>query len=96
MTIIEKVRDTFINCEIGTVYLRSEIIEMVHSKHGINRSSIIPSDYCYNLVNKGKLANSELDKFKIFEWISRGKYKYLGENHPYEGVVLSNPRIVLK
>jgi len=92
MTIIEKVRDTFTGCEQGTFFTRSEIINMVRTKHGVNEGSIIPSDYCYNMANKGKLADASLEKFNIFEWISRGKYRYLGENYPYSGLVLSNPR----
>lgn len=91
MTIIEKVKDTFSGCAKGDIFTCSEIIERVMRKHGVNSASIIPSDYCYNLTNKGKLANAALDKFKIFEWISRGKYRYLGENHIYTGVVYSNP-----
>ncbi|SHJ11293.1 MULTISPECIES: DUF7225 domain-containing protein [Sporomusaceae] len=92
MTIIEKVRDTFADCELGAIYVTSEIIAMVKAKHGVNEGSIIPSDYCYNLTNKGKLADASLEKFKILEWLARGKYKYLGENYPYTGVVISNPR----
>lgn len=92
MTIIEKVRETFSKCEPGTIFTRSEIINMVKTKYSVNEGSIIPSDYCYNLVNKGKLADASLEKFKIFEWLSRGKYKYLGENYPYTGAIISNPR----
>ena len=92
MTIIEKVRDTFADCELGAIYATSEIIAIVKTKYGVNEGSIIPSDYCYNLTNKGKLANASLEKFKILEWIERGKYKYLGENYPYKGTVISNPR----
>jgi len=87
MTILEKVKDTFAHCALGTVYSRSEIIDMVKTKHGVNEESIIPSDYCYNLTNKGKTADASLENFNIFEWISRGKYKYVGENYHYEGPV---------
>jgi len=92
MTIIDKVRDTFVGCEVGSIYSTKEIKDMVRTKYGTNDGSIIPSDYCYNLTNKGKAAYPELDKFKIFEWISRGKYKFLGEGYPYVGSVVSNPR----
>jgi hypothetical protein len=92
MTIIEKVRDTFAGCEQGAIFTRSKIINMVKTKHGINEGSIIPSDYCYNMQNVGKLADASLEKFNIYEWISRGQYRYLGENYPYSGPVYSNPR----
>jgi hypothetical protein len=65
---------------------------MVKTKYGVNEGSIIPSDYCYNLVNEDKLANASLEKFKMFEWLSRGKNRYLGENYPYTGAIFSNPR----
>lgn len=92
MTNIDKVKDTFAKHEIGTILSTSEIKDMVILKHGGNRGSIIPSDYCYNLTNKGKINDPILAKFNIFEWISRGKYKYLGENYPYTGLIISNPR----
>lgn len=92
MIIIEKVRETFARCEPGSIFTRSEIIHMVKTKYRVNESSIIPSDYCYNLTNKGILADASLEKFKVFEWLSRGKYRYFGENYPYTGTILSNPR----
>lgn len=92
MTNIEKVRDTFVNCKKGTIFSTREIIDKVILKHGGNRGSIIPSDYCYNLTNKGKTDDPILAEFKMFEWISRGKYKYLGENYPYTGLIVSNPK----
>ncbi len=32
---------------------RQEIIEMIRGKYETKESSIIPSDYCYNMTNKG-------------------------------------------
>lgn len=93
MTAIEKVKNTFVDCEQGTIYTRSEIISMAKTKYGINEGSVIPSDYCYNMVNKGKSADATLERFNIFEWISRGKYKYLGVNYQYSGPIYRNPRL---
>ena len=92
MTIIDKVRHAFVGCEQGAIYTTAEIKNMVKTKYCVNEDSVIPSDYCYNLTNKGKLNDSTLDKFKIFEWISWGKYRFLGENYPYKGSVIRNPR----
>jgi hypothetical protein len=58
----------------------------VQQRFGTNRSSIIPSDYCYNRRNKG----IPFDKH-IFEWLGRSQYRYLGENHPYSGRVVWQP-----
>jgi hypothetical protein len=46
--------------------------------------SVPPSDYCYNLINK---APSSV-RFPLFEWIERGKYKYLGPGHNFTGPIL--------
>lgn len=92
MTIIDKVKDTFSGCAPGEDFTTRQIIEKVQSKYSVNETSIIPSDYCYNLSNKGKEASASLEKFKIFEWVSSGHYIYRGENYPYTGPVHRNPR----
>lgn len=88
-SILEKVKDTFENCEIGTVFTRQEIIDKVVLKHGCNPSSIIPSDYCYNRLNNGIDFGNYLH---IFEYLTRSSYKYLGENYPYNGKIYHKPR----
>lgn len=85
MTIFDKVRKSFANCEIGEVFTTQEIISKVHTDFGVNPDSIIPSDYCYNITNNG-IYNYE-NYLHIFEQIQRGKYKYLGENYTYTGKV---------
>ena len=77
MTILEKIKEYFLNCEIGEIFTRNEIIEMIHKEYGINKSSIIPSDYCYNISNKGKEADKNLKNFNLFLWVERGVYKYV-------------------
>lgn len=77
-SILEKVKDTFENCEIGTVFSRQEIIDKVVLNYGCNPSSIIPSDYCYNRLN------NEIDfsnYLHIFEYLNRSSNKYLGESY---------------
>ena len=39
-------------CEIDKEYKRKEIIKIVVDFCGCNISSVMPSDYCYNRVNK--------------------------------------------
>lgn len=89
MTILDKVRDTFKNCEIGTELSRQEIINKVVIKHGCNLGSIIPSDYCYNRINNG----IDFENFlHIFEFLGSGMYKYLGESYPYSGTIFHKPK----
>ncbi len=91
-TILELIEQTFSNYPIGTLFTRDEIIHTIYVKHGINKSSIIPSGYCYNITNLGKQADKEMNKFYIFEYVLRGKYKYLGKNYPYSGKVYHTPK----
>jgi hypothetical protein len=79
MTILDEVRETFKNTALGTELTTAEIKEMVHMKFGRNKSSVIPSDYSYNMTNKGKIGN--LKDFNIFIQLKRGLYKFVGENY---------------
>ena len=77
MTVLEEVMETFANVEIGTVFTTSEIKEMVSKKYGRNEGSIIPSDYSYNMTNKGIIGTS-CEHFNIFVQTKRGEYEYVG------------------
>ena len=81
MTVLDEVRDTFRNINYGTEFTTSEIKEMVYSRFGRNKGSVIPSDYSYNMNNKGKTGS--LKDFNIFIQIKRGLYRYVGENYNY-------------
>ena len=81
MTILDEVRETFKNTVPGTELTTAEIKEMVYMKFGRTKSSVIPSDYSYNMTNKGKIGN--LKNFNIFIQIKRGLYKFVGENYRY-------------
>lgn len=50
---------------------------------GTNRSSVIPADYCYNIINCGAEFKGHL--FEYIENGRRGNYKCLGKNFPYTG-----------
>lgn len=89
LSILEKVKDTFKDCAIGTVLTRQEIVDKVVLKYGCNPSSIIPSDYCYNRLNNGIDFRNYLH---IFEYRDRSSYKYLGVNYPYNGKIYHNPK----
>jgi hypothetical protein len=89
MIILEKVKDTFEQCEIGTELSWKEIIRKVIIKHGGNSRSIIPSDYCYNRINMGIDFENYLH---IFEYLGNGLYRYLGENYLYNGKINHKPK----
>lgn len=79
MTILDEVRETFKNTEVGKEFTTSEIKQMVYLKFGRTYGSVIPSDYSYNMNNKGKIGS--LRDFNIFLQVKRGVYRYVGENY---------------
>ncbi|MBQ8209059.1 MAG: hypothetical protein IJZ35_00540 [Clostridia bacterium] len=81
MTVIEEVRETFRNVPKGSEFTTSQIKEMVNKKFGRTYGSVIPSDYCYNMTNKGKIGS--LENFNIFIQKRRGLFEYVGENYRY-------------
>jgi len=93
----DKVRKVFDISRFGVSLTRKQIIDMVEVTYpGTNRSSVIPSDYCYNIVNNGIAF-----KFHYFEYLRdapRGEpqYKVLGENFDYEGDIYWKKEIVGK
>lgn len=84
--IVEQFRDCLKDVPIGTRMKRQDIIELINSRYGTKASSIIPSDYCYNMTNKGI---SE-DHTSFFLNVGTGLYEYVGENYSLptiEGVI---------
>ncbi len=87
MTVLDKVMTAFENFKHGEEMRRTEIVHLVNSKYGVNKGSIIPSDYCYNLVNLDKLSNPSLLEFNLFEYVESSRYIYIGKNQKYNGPI---------
>ena len=87
MTIYNKLKNSIID-KIGSILERNEIIqETIYKYPDTNISSILPSDYCYNRINKG------IKHYKhLFEYLGNGKYKILGENFKYTGNIYTKPK----
>lgn len=77
MRIIDQLRDCLLDVAIGTKMKRQEIISLVVNRFGTNPNSIIPSDYCYNMTNKG----ISPDHISFFLNVGTGLYEYVGENY---------------
>ena len=73
---------TLAHIEIGRVLSFAEIRQMVYERFGRNKSSVIPSDYCYNRLNFGIDYNKNVH---LFEFLGDGEYRYLGIDYPYNG-----------
>lgn len=86
MTIYSQIKDVFEGME-GRRFSTAEIKQAVAEKFGTNETSIIPSDYCYNRINKGIPFSKHL-----FIRLSPGEYKYVGEEFPYTGWIYQKSR----
>lgn len=83
-TIKEKIEEIF-NKRLGEIFFREKVIDLVVNAYpGTNRSSIMPSDYCYNMLNAG------IDfVFHFFESLGEreGRYRCLGISYQYTGTI---------
>ncbi|MBR3312042.1 MAG: AAA family ATPase [Solobacterium sp.] len=78
MTIVEQYREAFKDLPIGTELTRKEIVDTLVKNYGTNPSSIVPSDHCYNMINKGIRSSS--DKNNFFLNNGEGLYIYVGDD----------------
>lgn len=67
---------------------RRAIVEEVARRGRWKRSSVMPSDYCYNRRNKSPQSH----RWNIFIWHPGGRYEYVGPNYRYTGQVIEEPR----
>ena len=66
----------------------SEICLLMSERYGTNPASVIPSDHCYNRVNRGITINKPM----LFEYLGNSEYRCLGEHYPYNGDVYHRSR----
>ena len=92
MTIVEQFRECFKDIPIGTRFTRKQIIDMLHEKYGTNETSIIPSDHCYNMTNKGLRGANRENNF--FLNVGEGEYEYVGEH--FTGMAISDVILLYK
>lgn len=83
LTTKEKLYHLFGASNLGLTLESRQIVDLVLATFpGTNRTSVIPSDFCYNIVNAGINFQHHL-----FEKRPEGKYKVLGEGYPYVGPI---------
>ena len=84
----ERVADACKGLTVNEIYECYEIVDFIHSVTGIKKSSLIPSDYCYNITNRG----ADGERFnrwpRLFEYQAYNRYRYLGEGYRYNGDVV--------
>lgn len=79
----------FSNLEIDQEYTTAEIVH-AYRNNGGTRSDPLPSDHCYNCTNAGIDFSDR--SHRLFEKVEQGRYKYLGPNYPYTGIVTQTNR----
>ena len=88
---VKLVEDLVQNFGSGYTITTKEIRQEMEKRYGINPTSVLPADYCYNRVNRGINIkakptlfeyNPENKKYKHPEDI---EYKCLGRLYPYNG-----------
>ena len=55
---------------------------------GYRRDSVIPSDYCYNVINRAPFSF----KCPMLVRVERGRYRYIGPEYAYNGPVMWKPK----
>lgn len=85
MNIYEKIK-VVLDGQEDQFFTSAEIKAKMNETYGANPSSIIPSDFCYNRLNKGIAFRKHL-----FEYVQGNGYLYLGENYPYTGLIYHRP-----
>ena len=90
----ELIAQNYVGYQVTTAELTRKVIEFsqTHGEKAPAKDSIMPSDYCYNRVNKGISFEDKLHKkHLLFSYVSRGVYACLGENYLYDGPVFTKP-----
>lgn len=67
---------------------RRDIVVRTVSASGCSKDSVLPSDYCYNRMNKA----NESAQYPFLEWVSLGRYRFVGLDFPYNGPVYWKPK----
>lgn len=81
MTIYEQIKKVM-EGKNGTVVTSTFIKNELKKRYGANVGSVLPSDFCYNRTNDG-IDFKEDDR--LFEYVKRNEYKYLGEKYRTPG-----------
>lgn len=66
---------------------RGELVAVAARYAGCGVSSVIPSDFAYNRVNRAPASRAR----PMFVQEARGLYKYLGLGYPYTGAIFWRP-----
>jgi len=73
---------TSLDNQDNQVLKREEVINLVLKKYpNTNKTSIIPTDYCFNLKNRGS------SQYELFEYLGSATFRYLGVSNNYNKII---------
>jgi hypothetical protein len=55
---------------------------------GFAKDSVLPSDYCYNSINKAPISF----QYRLLIRLGQGRYEHVGLNHSYTGSIMWKPK----
>ena len=87
MTIYEQLKEVM-EGKKHSIFTASYIKNELHEKYGTNPTSVIPSDFCYNRINDGIMFRKDT---RLFKYIRRNSYEYIGNRFPYTGIICHRP-----
>lgn len=91
LTIKEKIVSVFKGKD-DQIFKPHEIIDLILQKYpDTDKTSILPADRCYNMINKGI---EQQFNFHVFEALDDGSYRFLGEKYSYTGPIWWKEKIV--
>ena len=78
-----------LHAEYGEQGIPSDVLKReIERIGGYAKDSVLPSDYCYNVINGASFSL----RHPVLVRVERGRYEYVGPNHPYTGRVMWKPK----
>lgn len=87
--ITHEIEEFFAEIPIGYEFSTGWFKRELSKKYNRPEGSYIPSDYSYNMSNKGI---NYATQTHYFIQVVRGRYKYVGKNYEFKGAIQVNPR----
>lgn len=78
-----------LHLQYGEEGIPAEVLQREAERIGGYRTgSVLPSDYCYNIINRASYSFQHL----VLVLVGRGRYKYVGPGYDYSGPIMWRPK----
>jgi hypothetical protein len=80
---------TQLHLEFGDEAIPAEVLQREAERiGGFRKGSVLPSDYCYNIINRASYSFHHL----MLVLVERGRYRYVGPGYSYTGPIIWRPK----